>query len=86
MKLLKAVMTWGVKTRRIPSNPFDTFVSGQNVYGTPVYLTLDERRKVELHDFSYDPRLASSARHIHIPRVSSPPVLDAFFLVLQLGI
>lgn len=58
MKLLKAVMTWGVKTRRIPSNPFDTFVSGQNVYGTPVYLTLDERRRVELHDFSYDPRLA----------------------------
>lgn len=58
MKLLKAVMTWAVKTRRIPHNPFDTFISGQNVYGTPVYLTLDERRKIEIHDFSDNPRLA----------------------------
>lgn len=58
MKLLKAVMRWAVKTRRIPTNPFDNFVGGQNVYGTPIYLTLDERRKVELHDFSDRPRLA----------------------------
>lgn len=58
MKLLKAVMRWGVRTRRIPVNPFDNFVKGQNVYGTPVYLTLDERRKIELHDFSGNPKLA----------------------------
>ena len=58
MKLLKAVMRWAAKTRRIPGNPFDSFTLGQNVYGTPVYLTLEERRRIELHDFSSDPRLA----------------------------
>lgn len=58
MKLMKAVMSWAVKTRRISANPFDTFVRSRNVYGTPFYLTLDERRKVEQHDFSDNPRMA----------------------------
>lgn len=58
MKLFKAVMSWAVRTRRIPHNPFDTYVNGQNVYGTPVYLSLDERRKVERLDLSANPRLA----------------------------
>lgn len=58
MKLLKVILTWAVKTRRIPNNPFDTFVGGQNVYGTPVYLTLEERRRVENFDFSASPDLA----------------------------
>lgn len=58
MKLLKAVMCWATKTRRIPRNPFDAFTLGQNVYGTPVYLTLEERRRIELHDFSSNPRMA----------------------------
>ncbi|MDE7475360.1 MAG: site-specific integrase [Duncaniella sp.] len=58
MKLLKAVMSWAVKTRRISVNPFDSFVRCRNVYGTPVYLTLEERRKVERHDFSDNPRMA----------------------------
>lgn len=58
MKLFKAILTWAVRTRRIPHNPFDTYVRGQNVYGTPVYLTLDERRRVEACDLSASPRLA----------------------------
>lgn len=58
MKLMKAVMSWAVKTRRIPVNPFDTFVRSRNVYGTPVYLSLDERRRVERHDFTDNPRMA----------------------------
>lgn len=58
MKLLKVVMRWAVRTRRIPNNPFDTFVGGQNVYGTPVYLTLEERRRIEQCDLSDRPDLA----------------------------
>lgn len=58
MKLLKAVMTWAVKTRRMPANPFDTYCMRQNVYGTPFYLTLDERRTLERCDLSWNPRLA----------------------------
>lgn len=58
MKLLKAVMNWGVRTRRIAHNPFDSFSRGRNVYGSPIYLTIDERRRIENHDFSHDPRLA----------------------------
>lgn len=57
MKLLKAVMRWAVRTRRIPKNPFDTFSSGQNVYGTPVYLTLEERHRLERFNLSRLPRL-----------------------------
>lgn len=58
MKLLKSVMRWGVKTRRICENPFDSYTGSQNVYGTPVYLTLDERHRVEDADLSASPRLA----------------------------
>lgn len=58
MKLLKAILSWAVRTRRIPRNSFDTFVRGQNVYGSPVYLTLEERRKIELCDLSDNERLA----------------------------
>lgn len=57
LKLLKAVMNWAVRTRRIPYNPFDNFVKGQNVYGTPVYLSIDERRKIERLNLSRCPRL-----------------------------
>ena len=57
MKLLKAVMNWAVKTHRIPKNPFDTFARGQNVYGTPVYLTIEERHRIEKFDLSRWPRL-----------------------------
>lgn len=58
MKLLKAVMRWAVKTRLIIRNPLDCFVQGRNVYGTPVYLTLDERRRVERCNLSAKPQLA----------------------------
>ena len=58
MKLLKAVMNWAVKTGRITGNPFDTYVSGRNVYGPPVYLTLEERRRIEACDLSAHPKLA----------------------------
>lgn len=58
MKLLKAVMRWAVKTRRIPRNPFDSYAGGgQNVYGTPVYLTLEERHRLEKFNLSRWPRL-----------------------------
>ena len=58
MKLLKSVMKWGVKTRRLHENPFDSYTGSQNVYGTPVYLTLEERHRVQDADLSDCPALA----------------------------
>lgn len=57
MKLLKAVMRWAVRVRRIPRNPLDTYTSSQNVYGSPVYLTVDERHRLERFDLSRCPSL-----------------------------
>ncbi|MDE5988636.1 MAG: site-specific integrase [Duncaniella sp.] len=57
MKLLKSVMRWAVRTGRIAKNPFDTYAGNQNVYGTPVYLTVEERRQVESADLRAYPRL-----------------------------
>lgn len=57
MKLMRAVMNWAVKTGRIPRNPFDSFARGQNVYGTPIYLTIEERHRIEKFDLSRWPRL-----------------------------
>lgn len=59
MKLLRAVVRWGMKCRRISYNPFYNYVSSRNLYGTPFYLSLEERRVLERHDFSSQPRLAA---------------------------
>lgn len=59
MKLLRAVVKWGRKCGRISRNPFDGYIGGRNVYGTPVYLTIEERRQLEGCDLSDSPRLAT---------------------------
>ncbi len=33
------------------------FTVAQEIYGTPFYLTIEERKQLEGIDFSYDPRL-----------------------------
>lgn len=44
---------YGYTTNR----PFDKFKVGSAVYGTPIYINLDERNKLYAYDFSDNPRL-----------------------------
>ena len=39
------------------NRPFDKFKVGSAVYGTPIYINLDERNKLYAYDFSDNPRL-----------------------------
>ena len=44
---------YGYTTNR----PFDKFKVGSAIYGTPIYISLDERNKLYAYDFSDNPRL-----------------------------
>lgn len=55
-RFIKTIMNWAFNNRRIAYNPFVKFKIGQRTYGTPFYLTIDERKQLEDFDFSATPR------------------------------
>lgn len=57
-KKLRTFFHWCTGAGLIEKNPFDSFKVGADLYGTPVYLTLDELRTIFEADFSDSPRLA----------------------------
>ncbi len=57
-KKLRTFFHWCTGAGLIEKNPFDNFKVGADLYGTPVYLTLDELRRIFEADFSDSPRLA----------------------------
>lgn len=55
-RFLKGVFNWAFNNGRISYNPFVKFKIGQRTYGTPYYLTIDERKQLEEFDFHDTPR------------------------------
>lgn len=55
-RFIKTIYNWAMKTGRITHSPFAMFKMAQRTYGTPFYLTIEERKKLEKTDFSSDPR------------------------------
>lgn len=51
-KRFRAFMNWCVDKRYINSNPFENFVIPDELYGTPIFLTLEEVKKIYSLDLS----------------------------------
>ena len=59
MKRVKAFFSWCVKKNIISSSPFDHYENTLTQrYGTPYYLTLEERNIIAEHDFSHNEQLS----------------------------
>lgn len=58
MKRFCTFYNWAVKTGRTTNNPFNRYQMPTCVYGTPFYLTKEERNKLFEYDFSANPKLA----------------------------
>ena len=59
MKRLRAFFNWSIKKGYTANYPFSKFTIGGETYGTPFYLTIEERNKLAGHDFSKRPGLAT---------------------------
>ena len=55
---LRAFFNWACKARLIQESPFDGFEMPSERYGTPIYLTLDDVKKIYEADLSEFPDLA----------------------------
>lgn len=55
-RFIKSILNWAFNNGRIPYNPFVKYKIGQRTYGTPYYLTIEERKQLEEFDFSSTPR------------------------------
>lgn len=51
-KYTKAFWNWLIKTKRTKNNPFDGVEIGSPKYGTPYFLTIEERNQIAAFDFS----------------------------------
>lgn len=56
-KAIKAFWNWMIKTERTQNNPFFGIEIGSEKYGTPFYLTLEERNLIANYDLSKRPAL-----------------------------
>lgn len=56
-KKSKSFWRWLIGTKRTRNNPFEDVEIGQEKYGTPYYLTIEERNVIAEHDFSDNERL-----------------------------
>ena len=57
-KQLRAFVNWCGKRRLVSSSPFDDFEMDAEVYGTPYYLTIEERERLAQVNLSRHPHLA----------------------------
>lgn len=58
MKILRAVVLWNVANGHTDNNPFTKFSIGECVYGTPYYITIQERDRIYRTNLSRHPQLA----------------------------
>lgn len=58
MKMFRTFYNWAVKTGRTENNPFKKYQLPACVYGTPFFITTEERNKLFEFDFSDSPQLA----------------------------
>ncbi len=57
---MKTMFLWSIVHEYTNNNPFNKFDVGECVYGTPYYISLDERNKIAETDLSGFPKLAIS--------------------------
>lgn len=57
-KYIRSIYNWAIKTGRLQINPMQGFTVAEEIYGTPFYLTIEERKILEEYDFSSDPCLS----------------------------
>lgn len=57
LKILRAFHNWLNKRGKTTAQPFLNFEMPKERYADPYYLTLEERKKIETHDFSATPEL-----------------------------
>ncbi|MEI6348868.1 MAG: tyrosine-type recombinase/integrase [Bacteroidota bacterium] len=55
---IRAFIYWSIKQGYTKNNPFDKFTVPSEVYGTPYYITIEERNKLYSHDLSARPQLS----------------------------
>lgn len=65
MKKFKAFFNWLNKTERSKNMPFIGIEIGSEVYGTPFYLTIEERNIIAKHDFGTN-KMLSEQRDIFV--------------------
>jgi integrase len=58
LKKYRTFCLWLVDNDKTQNNPFKGFSIDAEIYGTPYYLTIDERNKLYNYDFSNKPQLA----------------------------
>lgn len=56
-KNLKALLTWLYETDRTKNRPFDGIKINSEKFGTPYYITIDERNQIADFDFSFSKHL-----------------------------
>ena len=57
MNKLSTLFSWANYNEKTTNNPFDKYVIENSVYGTPYYITIEERNNLYETDLSYIPRL-----------------------------
>ena len=57
-KKIKTFFFWAIKKNLTTNDPFKEYKISQDIYGTPYYITLDERHQIEKADLSHRPALA----------------------------
>lgn len=59
MQELRTFYKWALKNRYADADPFDDYEMGQCLYGTPFYLTIQERNQLFHYDFGENKSLAT---------------------------
>lgn len=59
MRMLRSFFLWATKHGHASNNPFKTRPIENSVYGTPFFLTIEERNHLYSHNFSATPKLAT---------------------------
>ncbi|MBV5348816.1 phage integrase SAM-like domain-containing protein [bacterium] len=55
---IRTLFIWAVQTEKTTNNPFKAFQIKESQYGTPYYITIEERNKLYKANFSKHPKLA----------------------------
>lgn len=58
MKKLRTIFIWAIDNDKTTNNPFKRYAIEDCVYGTPYYITIDERNKILNTNLSRHPRLS----------------------------
>ncbi|MFR9574795.1 MAG: site-specific integrase [Rikenellaceae bacterium] len=57
MKIVRAFVLWAIKSDLTAQDPFRGYTIGSEAYGTPYYITIEERKQIEGADLSAYPQL-----------------------------